>query len=96
MQKTQTIIYRIEEKLCYLEDISRRNNLRIEDFKEEEGDDGKWDHFQKKVSSILKFKLKINNVNTEQTHRMPKKKSDKKNKPRTIIFKLHSDEDKRT
>ena len=59
MQKTQTIIlYKIEEKLRYLEDSSSINDLRIESV-EEEADNETWDQCKEKVSSILKSKLKI-------------------------------------
>ena len=59
MQKTQTIIlYKIEEKLRYLEDSSSINDLRIESV-EEEADNENWDQCKEKVSSILKSKLKI-------------------------------------
>ena len=76
----------------YLEDSSRRNNLRNEGV---EDDNETWDQCKEKVSSILKSKLKINNVNIEQVYRIPgRKRSHNKDKPRTIIFKLHSYEDK--
>ena len=59
MQKTQTIIlYKIEEKLRYLEDSSSINDLRTESV-EEEADNETWDQCKEKVSSILKSKLKI-------------------------------------
>ena len=49
---------------------------------------------QEKVSSILKSKLK-NNVKIERVHRTPRRKrSHNKDKPRTILLKLHSYEDK--
>ena len=51
------------------------------------------DQCQQKVNSALKSK--INNVKIEQAHRIPKRKrSDNKDKSRTIVFKLHSDEGK--
>ena len=50
---------------------------------------------QGKVSSILQSKFKINNVKIERAHIIPRRKrSHNKNKPRTIVFKLHSFEDK--
>ena len=76
MQKTVTRnkrnnqLYEIKEKLRYLEDSSRRYNLRIEGFEEEEEeetDNETWDQCEEKVSSILKSKnLKIYNVKIEQ------------------------------
>ena len=70
--------------------------MRIEGFKEEEeADNETWDQCKKKASSILKSKLKINNVKFERAHRIPRRKrSHNKDKPCTIVFKLHSYEDK--
>ena len=87
--------YKREEKLPYLEESSRRNNLRIEGVEEEEADNKTWDQCKKKVSGILRSKLKINNVKIERAYRIPRRKrSHDKNKPRSIVFKLHSYEDK--
>ena len=49
-------LYKTEEKLCYLEDSSQRNNLRTEGVEKEEADDENWDQCKEKV---LKSKLKI-------------------------------------
>ena len=83
MQKTLTRnkrnnqLYEIKEKLRYLEDSSRRYNLRIEGFEEEEeADNETWDQCEEKVSSILKSKnLKIYNVKIEQDHIISRKKA---------------------
>ena len=59
MKPCKTIIlYKLEEKLRYLEDSSSINDLRIESV-EEEADNETWDQCKEKVSSILKSKLKI-------------------------------------
>ena len=69
--------------------------MRIESVEEEEAENQTWDQCKEKVSSILKSKLKINNVKIERANRIPRRKrSHNKNKPRTIVFKLHSYEDK--
>ena len=69
--------------------------MRIESVEEEEADNKTWDQCKEKVSSIFKSKLKINNVKIEQAHRIPRRKrSHNKYKPGTIVFKLHSYEDK--
>ena len=83
MQKTVTRnkrnnqLYEIKEKLRYLEDSSRRYNLRIEGFEEEEeADNETWNQCEEKVSSILKSKnLKIYNVKIEQDHIISRKKA---------------------
>ena len=58
MQETDNHLDETEEKLRYLKDSSRRNNLRIEDVEEEKADYETWDQCNEKVSSILKSKLK--------------------------------------
>ena len=94
-KNTDNHLYEIEEKLRYLEDSFRRNNLRTKGVEEEEVNNETWDQCKEKVSTILKSKLKINNVKLERDHRIPgRKRSHNKGKPRTIVFKLHSHEDK--
>ena len=95
-KNTDDNLYEIEEKLRYLENSSRRNNLRAEGVEEEEETDNETsDQCKEKVSSILKSKLKINNLKTDRVHRIPRRKRIRnKDKPRTIVFKLHSSEDK--
>ena len=75
--KRNNQLYEIKEKLRYLEDSSRRYNLRIEGFEEEEeADNETWDQCEEKVSSILKSKnLKIYNVKIEQDHIISRKKA---------------------
>ena len=71
--------------------------MRIESVEEVEADNETWDQCKEKVSSILKSKLKINNVKIERAHRIPtKKRSPNKSEPRTIVFKLHLYEDKKS
>ena len=65
--------------------------MRIEGVEEKEAENKTWDQCKEKVSSILKSKLKINNVKIERAHGIPRRKrSHNKNKPRAIVFKLHS------
>ena len=76
--KRNNQLYEIKEKLRYLEDSSRRYNLRIEGFEEEEeeADNETWDQCEEKVSSILKSKnYKIYNVKIEQDHIISRKKA---------------------
>ena len=62
---------------------------------EEEADNENWHQCKEKVSSILKSKLIISNVKIERVHRIPRRKrSHKKDKPGTIVFKLYFYEDK--
>ena len=80
----------------YWEDSSIRNNSRNEDVEEEEeADDKSWDKGTENVSSILKSKLKRNNVKIKRTGRIPtRKRRHNKGRPRTIVFKLHLYENK--
>ena len=76
--KRNNQLYEIKEKLRYLEDSSRRYNLRTEGFEEEEeeADNETWDQCEEKVSSILKSKnYKIYNVKIEQDHIISRKKA---------------------
>ena len=94
-KNTDDHLYEMEEKLRYLEHSSRRNNFSIDGVDKEEAEKETWDQCKEKVSSMLKSKLKINNVKIERAHRIPRRKrSHNKDKPRTIVFKLHLREDK--
>ena len=65
--------------------------MRIKSVEEEEADNETWDQCKEKVSSILKSKLKLNNVKIERAHRKPRRKrTHNKGKLGTIVFKLHS------
>ena len=87
-KNTDNHLCEIEEKLRYLEDSFRRNNLRTEGVEEEEVNNETWNQCKEKVSTILKSKLKINNVKLERDHRIPgRKRSHNKDKHRTIVFK---------
>ena len=61
-KSTDDQLYEIHEKLRYLEDSSWRINLIIEAAEEDETDNEGWGPCKEKVSSMLKSKLKINNV----------------------------------
>ena len=62
---------------------------------EEEADNEICDQCKEKVRSMSKPNLKTNNVKTERAHRIHRRKrSHNKDKPCTIVFKLHSYEGK--
>ena len=73
----------IRDKIRDVEDRSRRNNLRIDGIMEEKGRD--LGRIRKKVLSLFKSKLKLENIKIERAHRMGIHKNGKQ---RTIIFKL--------
>ena len=79
------------EKATYLENQSRRNNVRIEGIVEESGES--WESTEVKVNSKEKFteKLQMESLPTiERAHRTGKdKKPDGTPKPRTVVRKLY-------
>ena len=70
----------IRNKLTELEDIPRKNNIRI------------WEECERKVQRLLREELDINDVVIERAHTVkaysPEKKSNKKLRPRTVVCKL--------
>ena len=73
----------IRDKIRDVEDRPRRNNLRIDGIIEEE--DETWEESEKKVLSLFKSKLQLENITIERAHRMGIHKNGKQ---RTIIIKL--------
>ena len=74
-------------KTEYLENQSRRNNIRVSGIPEAERES--WEDSEAKVKAVIKEKLQIN-VDIERAHRVDKRKSHKKNtnQPRTIVCRL--------
>ena len=70
----------IHNKLVKLEDRSRRNNIRIDGIKEHNKES--WEECERRVHSMLKERLDIENVETECAHRAGTKN---RNNPRTIF-----------
>ena len=74
----------ISSRMDYLEDQSRRNNLRFDGLPEESEEN--WEQTSKKVQDLVKNKLGINqSVTIERAHRVGKRVS---SKPRTIVAKF--------
>ena len=57
----------IHNKLVELEDRSRRNNIRIDGIKEHNKES--WEECERRVHSMLKERLDIENVEIERAHR---------------------------
>ena len=75
-------------KTEYLENQSRRNNIRVSGIPEAEGET--WDDSEAKVKAVIKEKLQID-VDIERAHRVERRKSSKRqntNQPRTIVCRL--------
>ena len=81
---------KVSSNLIELEDRSRRNNLWVESILEDHNES--WHECEEKVLEVINGKLEIQDPNEiDRCHRMGKRK---RNRPRTIIFKLNKFEDK--
>ena len=65
MQIFKKYFYKTEEQLQWLGYSSQRNNLTFERIGEEEDSNETRDQCRKKISSILKLELEVNNVKIE-------------------------------
>ena len=72
-----------------LEDCLRRNSIRIDGIKEHNNES--WEECERRVNSMLKERLDIENVEIERAHRGGRKS---RSKPRTIVCKLLRFKDK--
>ena len=79
----------IYNKLVELEDRSRRNNIRIDGIKEHNKES--WEKCERRVHSMLKERLDIENVEIEHAHRAGRKS---RRKPRAIACELFRFKDK--
>ena len=70
-------------RLDYLDDQSRRNNLKFSGIPESYGEN--WEQCQAKVTKLLCAKMKMANVPLERVHRIGKPTD---NKPRDIVAKF--------
>ena len=91
-EKTEDLLDpdKVSSEPIELEDRSRRNNLRINGIAEYQNES--WHECEEKVLEVIKEKLEIQDpIETDRCHRMGKHK---RNRPRTIIFKLNKFKDK--
>ena len=79
----------IHNKLMELEDRSIRNNIRTDGIKEHNKE--RWKECERRLHSMLKERLDIENVEIKRAHRAGRKS---RNKPRTIVCKLLQFKDK--
>lgn len=81
----ETKVNDIEDKLDYLENQSRRNNIRISGLKEERNET--WSDTEEKVKSLLNEKLELptDEITIERAHRTGKSYA---GKPRQIVAKF--------
>ena len=75
------------DKLEYLENQRRRNNIRIDGILEEENES--WDTTEEKVKQVLAEKLNLEEaLHIERAHRVGRVASAPRRRPRTIVCKL--------
>ena len=75
------------DKLEYLENQSRRNNIRIDGILEEENES--WDTTEEKVKRVVAEKLNLEEaLHIERAHRVGRVASGPRRRPRTIVCKL--------
>ncbi|XP_065671710.1 uncharacterized protein LOC136089585 [Hydra vulgaris] len=89
IQSNESAFIKIRGKLREMEDRSRRNNLRIDGVKENDGES--WKDSEMKVNKIFENYLGLKGIKIERAHRTGQKNSVK---PRTIIIKLLDFKDK--
>ena len=81
---------RQDGKMEYLENQSRRNNIRVNGIPEET--DETWDDVERKVKVLVKETIGVDNIEIERAHRVESRKKAPRgavgNKPRTIVAKL--------
>ncbi|XP_031549027.1 uncharacterized protein LOC116286615 [Actinia tenebrosa] len=85
VRKLEEDLLEAEDKIDYLENQSRRNNVRISGIKEDNNES--WSTTEDKVKTILKEKMGMfpENVEIERAHRTGKPRIDK---PRQIVVKF--------
>ena len=77
-------------RLDYLEDQSRRNNLRVDGLPEDECEN--WEKTSRKVTLLVKDKLGIpGTISIERAHRVGRQQADR---PRTIVARFWNYTDK--
>ncbi|XP_065678985.1 uncharacterized protein LOC136093711 [Hydra vulgaris] len=88
-QNNNTDDVKIKSKLRDMEDRSRRNNLRVDGLKENEGET--WIDSELKVSKVFEEHLGLTNIRIERAYRTGQRDL---SKPRTIVLKLLDYKDK--
>ena len=83
----------VHDKLIYLEDRSRRNNLRIYGISESKYETS--EKCEEKVDEVFREKLGLNTIHTERAHHVKRGKNYKSAKPRTIVCNLLSFKEKK-
>ena len=84
-------INKINNKLDYMEDYSRRNNLRFEGMEEKPNET--WEETQHKVQQLLQNQMEVGSVQLERAHRIGSSHQ-VVTRPRTVIARFTRFEDR--
>lgn len=84
INSSKSEIESLEDRCNYMEDYSRRNNIRITGIKEQNGNET-WEQTAAKVLSVLDDKLQLPDLDLERAHRVGQRRDDK---PRTIVARF--------
>lgn len=85
-------INKINDRLDYQEDYSRRNNLRFDGLEEKSNES--WEATQDMVQRLLREKLNIGPIQLERAHRVGPRPSMGTTRPRTVVARFTSFSDR--
>lgn len=99
IEVTSGVINDMKKEMDYLENQSRRNNLRIDGIPE--GPDESWAKTEELVREMLTNKLSFptreaNDIGIERAHRIGTKRDAENDRPRTIMVKMEKFKDRDT
>lgn len=83
---TEEKINKINDRLDYQEDYSRRNNLRFDGLEERPNES--WEETQEKVQRLLREKMNLGQVELERAHRVGSRSDAGTTRPRTIVARF--------
>lgn len=84
INSTKSEIKDLEVRCNYLDDYSRRHNIRISGVEEQSGGES-WEQTAAKVLSILEDKLQLPGLELERAHRVGQRRD---SRPRTIVARF--------
>ena len=83
---------KLNERMDYQEDYSRRNNLRFDGMDESPYET--WEQTQNKVQRLLRDKLELGTVQLERAHRVGSRFDQGATRPRTVVARFYKFEDR--
>lgn len=85
-------VNKINERLDYQEDYSRRNNLRFDGLEEKPNET--WEQSQELVQRLLRDKLNLGSVHLERAHRVGLRTTSDIARPRTVVARFSNFSDR--